>query len=135
REAEEAIKSANRDIDKRVEERTMELAKANAALRIEIQERRYAEKQLEQSLSLLQGTLDSTTDGILVVSSNGHITSYNKKFVDMWNIPKSALLKLRDDELLSVVKSELKDPNGFLQTVRDLYAKSEVTSYDVLKFK
>jgi PAS domain S-box-containing protein len=135
REAEEAIKSANRDVDKRVEERTMELAKANAALRIEIQERRYAEKRLEQSLSLLQGTLESTTDGILVVSMKGQITSFNRKFLEMWKIPDSALLKLRDDELLSVVVSELKDPNGFIQKVRDLYAEPEVTSSDVLKFK
>jgi PAS domain S-box-containing protein len=135
REAEEAIKSANRDVDKRVEERTMELAKANAALRIEIQERRFAERQLEQSLSLLQGTLDSTTDGILVVSNSGDITSYNKRFIEMWNIPKSALLKLRDDELLLVAMSELKDPKAFLQKVRDLYAEPEVTSFDVLKFK
>ena len=73
-EAEQAVRRANADFDRQVEQRTMELAKANAALRIENQERRYA--QTEPSIPpLLNSTLESTVDGILVVSNGGRVSS------------------------------------------------------------
>ncbi|MDP3916464.1 MAG: PAS domain-containing protein [Bacteroidota bacterium] len=48
-------------------------------------ERKKAEKKSELALSLLQATLDSTTDAILVVNLSGKITSYNKQFRLMFN--------------------------------------------------
>jgi PAS domain S-box-containing protein len=86
KEIEDAISRANTDIEKRVEERTTELAKINAALRIENQARRQAENHSQHTVSLLNATLDSTADGILVVSNDGKITSCNQKFVEMWSV-------------------------------------------------
>ena len=73
REAEQAVRRANADSERQVEQRTIDLAKANAALRIENQERRYAQTQLEHSLSLLNATLESTMDGILVIANDGRV--------------------------------------------------------------
>jgi len=38
----------------------------------------YAEKQLQESVSLLNATLESTADGILVISSEGVVRSFNQ---------------------------------------------------------
>ncbi|MGZ4780083.1 MAG: PAS-domain containing protein, partial [Thermoanaerobaculia bacterium] len=46
-----------------------------------------AEQQLERSLSLLQSTLDSTADGILVVDTHGRIATFNRRFAEMWRLP------------------------------------------------
>ena len=95
REAEQVIRQSNADFDRHVEERTLDLAKANASLRIENQQRRYAESQLRHSLSLLHSTLESTADGILVISTDGRVTGCNQKFMEMWHIPRLAVVGLR----------------------------------------
>ena len=39
------------------------------------------------TVSVLQATLESTADGILVVDLEGHIVSHNRRFEEMWNLP------------------------------------------------
>ena len=134
-EAEQAVRKANAEFDRQVEERTTELAKANAALRIENQERRYAQTQLEYSLSLLNATLESTVDGILVISNPGLVSSCNQKFLDMWHIPRIAVTGLRGEDLLSSVAQQLEAPAEFLEDFRGKDAKPGSVGFRVLKFK
>jgi PAS domain S-box-containing protein len=134
-EAEQAVRQANADFEKRVEERTMEMAKANAALRIENQQRRQAESQLKQSLSLLFSTLESTADGILVISNDRLISSCNQKYLDMWRIPKMALTGLKDENVLAIAIPQVQDPDGFERQVKELYAQPEAVSFDLIKLK
>ncbi|KAB2842018.1 PAS domain S-box protein, partial [bacterium] len=89
----------------------------------------------ERALSLLQATLDSTADGILVVDRDDKIVGFNKKFLEMWRIPE-AIIAARDDRAaLAFVLDQLEDPEGFLRKVRDLYAHPMAESFDVLRFK
>jgi PAS domain S-box-containing protein len=135
KELEDTIRRANADLDKRVQERTMELAKANAALRLENQQRRYAEKQLQKSFSLLNATLESTADGILVVGSDGAVRSFNRKFSEMWNIPSSVLGVATDSDLLRIAAPQVDDPDAFLESTQKLYAAPEESTLDTLRLK
>ncbi len=94
-----------------------------------------AESKLERSVSLLRATLESTADGIFVVDQNGHCTSFNRMFGEMWQIPDS-VLESRDSELsFSFAAPQLKDPDAFYEKVRALDADSEAESFDTLEFK
>jgi PAS domain S-box-containing protein len=136
REAEKAVREANADFEKRVEQRTMELAKANAALRIENQQRRYTETQLQQSLSLLHSTLESTEDGILVVSKDGRVSTCNHKFLDMWNIPQMAVVGLRwDADLRAIAITQIQDIDEFQAKVEELRQHPDAVSFDTIRFK
>lgn len=134
-EVKEAIRSANVDMHERAEARTTELAKRNAALRIENQTRLKTEKQLQQAVSLLNATLDATADGILVVSTEGKISSCNGKFLEMWGISYGAAIGQRDEDLLAQALPQLQDSTEFLTKVKDLYSSPEATSFDVLHLK
>ena len=101
----------------------------------DITERKRAEDQLKNTLSLLSATLESTADGILVVDQAGKILSFNQKFVQMWRIPDSVIAGRDDHQALEFVLSQLKDPDGFLNKVRELYAQPEKESYDLLEFR
>ncbi|MCI0412464.1 EAL domain-containing protein [bacterium] len=97
--------------------------------------RRKAEEELDASLSLLRATLESTADGILVVDSNGKISSYNQKFADLWRIPAEIIESRDDNRALAYVLDQLVDPDGFLKKVRELYNDPQAESFDILEFK
>jgi PAS domain S-box-containing protein len=134
-EVEEAIRSANADMHERAEERTTELAKRNASLRIENQARLHTEQQLQQAISLLNATLDATADGILVVSTEGKISSCNGKFLEMWNIEGGPAIGQPDEDLLAQALPQLQNSTEFLAKVKELYSSPEATSFDVLQLK
>jgi PAS domain S-box-containing protein len=100
----------------------------------DISERKQAETELKRTLSLLNATLESTTDGILVVDLTGKIVSFNRKFADMWCIPNNVLASHDDSEALAFVLEQLEDPEAFLRKVRELYNDVEAESFDVLRF-
>lgn len=134
-EVKEAIRSANVDMHERVEDRTTELAKRNAALRIENQTRLQAEKQLQQAVSLLNATLDATADGILVVSTEGKISSCNGRFLEMWGMDCASAVGQRDEDLLARAVPQMQNSAEFLTKVKELYSSPEATSFDVLHLK
>ena len=92
-------------------------------------------RELADSLSLLNATLESTADGILVVNRQGKITSYNTTFSRMWRLPAEVAESNERQELLDFVATQLKDDEAFLGKVRDVYASPEAESFDTLEFK
>ncbi len=98
-------------------------------------ERKRAEEELEKSFSLISATLESTADGILVVDKHGQITNYNKKFLELWNIPDSIVSKRNDELLLTFVLDQLKDPVAFTTKIKELYQNEEEISSDIIDFK
>jgi diguanylate cyclase (GGDEF)-like protein/PAS domain S-box-containing protein len=86
-------------------------------------------------LSHLHAAIEATAEGILVVDREGKISFYNRKFLELWNIPES-LAELRDDnKLLEFVLDQLKSPETFIELVRNLYNNPEQESTDILEFK
>jgi len=98
-------------------------------------ERKQAEEQLKLSLSLLQATLDSTTDGILVVDLLGKIISYNKQFSQIFNHSEEVLQSGNDNVAIESVLNQLKDPDLFVSKVKYLYENTELESFDIIELK
>jgi PAS domain S-box-containing protein len=123
------------NLEELVEERTAKLVTLNKQLQQEIMERKQAEGKVKKSFSLLSATLESTADGILVVNKKGRITSFNRNFVKMWDIPEY-FAELRDDnQTLKLILSQSKNPEAFLGKVRELYRQPDAESQDTIEFK
>jgi signal transduction histidine kinase len=109
-----ALQAANESLEQRVEERTHEL---------------------ENSLSLVHATVESTADGILVVDRQGKVATYNKKFMAMWHIPETIIASGDDNQLQAVVLDQLKAPEEFHRKLKELYAHPDNPDFDVIDFK
>jgi diguanylate cyclase (GGDEF)-like protein/PAS domain S-box-containing protein len=101
----------------------------------DMREQKDAEREVRKAVTLLESTLDSTADGILVIGDGGRVLTHNRRFVEMWHIPPD-LLQMRDDRgLIECVLDQLVDPEHFLRTVDILYSQPEAESFELLEFK
>lgn len=91
------------------------------------------EHELRHSLSLLQATLESTTDGLLIVDLAGGIVRFNPRFVELWGLPDEVLATEDDEAALAEAAALVRDPEHFLETVRELYRQPEATAVDVIE--
>ncbi len=98
-----------------------------------ITERKQAEAELEQSLSLLRATLESTVNGILAVDLEGKAIPYNQKFTEMWDIPSEILNQQSVGDRLRLMMARVKDPQAFIAKVNSLYDNPEAEGYDILE--
>jgi PAS domain S-box-containing protein len=99
-----------------------------------ITERKLNEVKINQAFSLLNATLESTADGILVVDLKGKITGLNQKFIKMWNIPANLASSKRENKLLEFLEKRLKRSETFIPRINWLYEFPEAESIDTLEF-
>ncbi|RAX43893.1 hypothetical protein DQ354_18415 [Arthrobacter sp. AQ5-06] len=101
----------------------------------DVSERRRTDNELRDALSLLGATLESTADGILVVTADGRIAGSNERFAALWGIPSDLLDSHDDGKLIGFVVDQLSDPGSFMRKVQELYADPGAESLDVLEFR
>jgi len=104
-------------------------------VRRQVTERERAEEALTSSLGLVEATLESTDNGILVISSGGAVVKANGRFAELWHIPGDILASGDDGKLIGHVLDQLSDPDAFLAGVKALYGDPRAESADLLAFK
>ncbi|WP_321495519.1 PAS domain S-box protein [uncultured Desulfobacter sp.] len=103
---------------------------------IDITQIKDAEEALVNSISLLDAALESTADGILVVSCDGtKITRFNHKFADLWQVPEDILSSGDNSLLLAYVGSRVKDTGAFIEKAKEMYHQPEKEGFDLLALK
>jgi PAS domain S-box-containing protein len=103
-------------------------------LKQELEERKRAERSLQERESLLHATFESSHDGILVVSAEGRVTQYNSRFCEIWNIAEK-MVGIKDGaDLMKFVRPQLQDYPEFLSQVQTLYNNSE-RSCEIIRLK
>lgn len=93
---------------------------------------------LLQSNSLLQATLESTADGILVLDTQGRKINFNTQFIQMWQVPDSVLKAMRwgqEQPILLFIASQLQEKEVFLQTTNQMLNRLEEETYNVWQFQ
>jgi PAS domain S-box-containing protein len=102
---------------------------------LDITERKQAEQEVKKSLSLLEATLESTADGIMVADGDGKMVRYNQTFVEMWRLPEEIVSAGMDDAAMAFILNQLCEPEQFIAKVKGLYLRLDATSFDVLHFR
>src|SRR6201999_3615201 len=83
----------------------------------DVRERKESEREIRKGVTLLQSTLDSTADGILVTDDRGKVLTYNQRFADMWRIPPELLAVADERSIVGYVIDQLSHPSSFVRTI------------------
>jgi PAS domain S-box-containing protein len=104
----------------------------NARLHRELLE---TERALRFSEAVLRAQGESGVEGLLVVSPEGEMLSYNSRFAEMWGFGDEELAGRDDEEALAVAMQQVVDPEAFLARVHQMYADPVAPSRDEVHFK
>ncbi|ALV40554.1 diguanylate cyclase [Pseudarthrobacter sulfonivorans] len=97
--------------------------------------RKGADADLLEAMSLLTATLESTADGILVISSDGSVAGFNDQFLKMWGIPPELLDGDTEVPIMRLIISQVANPEAFMARIAEVVANPAAESHDVLDFK
>ncbi len=99
--AEQALRQAYEELELRVQERTVQLARTNKYLKAEIKERLLVEEALRNSEARLRRLVESNIIGVLFPDLSGNVTEANDAFLQMSGYTRQDLIagKIRWDEM------------------------------------
>ena len=122
-------------LERSLELTSRELLERNQSLRAELSEHKKTARELESSLALVRATLESTADGILVVDDSGRLISFNRKYLEIWEIPDGMINPGDEDMPMSHVQSKLRDPDEYVKKINRLRSDPAAESHDILELK
>ena len=79
---------------------------------------------IKENTSRLHATIESTTDGILVVDLDQKITTYNTRFLEIWHLDHKMAGTGDDEVLLNACTAQMENPKAFLERVMQLMPNS-----------
>jgi PAS domain S-box-containing protein len=97
--------------------------------------RRRAQDESARQTALLKAQSELATEGILVVSSEGRILSFNAAFAELWGLSADVLARGTSADALQAVRDKVADPDGFLARVAYLYAHPEEPARDEIALR
>jgi diguanylate cyclase (GGDEF)-like protein len=93
---------------------------------------RGTEEQLESRMSELRATLESSGDGILVLNMAGEVRHYNRRFIELWNVPPDILVRHDNMSLLAHMRGCVKDEAAYQARLTVMADDPEVECTDIL---
>ncbi len=100
----------------------------------DVTERKWVEHEVQASLSLVEATLESTADGLLVADKSGRIVTFNRKFLELWGIPDSVVFS-GSDEIDGFCEPRLAPDEDHLTMARELDEAEDVERYEILSLR
>jgi diguanylate cyclase (GGDEF)-like protein len=108
----------------------------NAVQRQQVEQAlRQSEEKLRFQKTLLEAQSEASIEGILVVSTDSKIISFNRRFQELWEIPGEVMATRSDDAALQAVLNKLVEPQEFLARVAYLYEHQDEESREEISLK
>jgi PAS domain-containing protein len=103
---------------------------------LEQSERLYQEQaRLSLQKTLLECQSEASVDGLLGVSHEGKILSFNRRLLEMWGIPQKAIDTQAADAILETIQQRLLDPRDVMIRLARLSEHSDEKTHDEVLLK
>lgn len=86
-------------------------------------------------ISYLSQAKIQTGVAILFVDNQRRMVSLNRKFLEIWRIPKHIIDARDEDSALEFVSEQFEKPERFLKEVQELNKQTHLEIYNTIKFK
>ncbi len=93
----------------------------------------HASLQSNYPLALLRATIESVTDGILVISHERRVICYNQRFEEIWGFPPGWFILERPADRLKLIADKVTDPTTFIQRIEYLMDSPETIAQDIIE--
>jgi len=125
--AEEKLRQAHDDLERIVKERTAELEQANAQLRLEIEERKKAQKEASYEQSLMRTLLNNIPDYVYFKDENRRFVSASNFFCDLFGCSMEDIIGKKDEDLFpeEIAEETASDDRHVIETGIPLVNKEE----------
>jgi signal transduction histidine kinase len=123
------------ELEDRVAERTGELQETNHVLQKEVLEHARTEEELRLKTAFLEAMVNTSDLGILVIDREGKKSLHNQRFVDLFKMPRHIAEAETDESRLRWVADMTKDPEQFVNKVRQLHDHPNESSHDEIDLK
>ncbi|MCP6758959.1 MAG: hypothetical protein NHB32_09380 [Fischerella sp. CENA71] len=90
---------------------------------------------LSEMISYLSQGKIKTNIGVLVVDNQRRIVSLNRKFIEIWQIPRYIIDTRDEDFALEFVSKYFEEPKVFLKEVKNFNKQTHIEISDTIKFK
>jgi len=88
--------------------------------------------ELAAAVTALRAALEGAADGVVSTDEQGRVTSWNRKFLNIWGLPEE-LASLRDiKKIRGLIAQRLKDSGRYLSRIAEIEASKE-KSFDLLE--
>lgn len=91
-------------------------------------------RQMQESIALLKATLNSTTDGILVLDNDMRVVIYNTKFATLWGISQPLDREDKNGWLQAFTAPLMENRDRFIQRIREQLLHTGEATRDILRF-
>lgn len=99
------------------------------------EQQKSAELERNKLLSLMESTVESTTDGIVVFDMDKQITIHNRQYCNMWGISETMAAEGPVTCINDTIRSQLINPDEFDGHLCHLYECPNSVYHDVLHLK
>ena len=102
---------------------------------VDITARKQAEIELNHSLSLIEATLESIENGILVIVPRSVVAKTNARFIEIWALPDEVIASGDYEKMKTQMLDQLSASETFALKIQELDSNPNAASFDLISFK
>jgi PAS domain S-box-containing protein len=92
-------------------------------------------RELTFRTTVLEAQQEASLDGLLLVSPEGEMISYNRRFAELWEFSDELIEQGSDDAALAEAMTKVVEPEAFIARVQYLYEHPDETSREEILLK
>ena len=100
-----------------------------------LRQKRAAAWALKRSLSTLNTTFESISDGLLVVDASGRVANFNEHFRTLWQVPPGTGAQQGIEQFMCAITGQVKQPATLLERLGNFEKPRGKTTSDVIEFE